>query len=401
MTVAEKALAVGYRIKALPDQMIESFKSNDPAERKREIQSIVSGIGLDLLPVFSWIERRRNPGVTQLDKKRLLNLQQEASAIVALDIDLYRGGTIRDARPDEPVSDGARRLAEFSVVSAAFASKLADWSEDIARDEFQSRPIKDIERPTMPHDFHFFINHASDDKDEVAIPLHDCLVGKGFKVWIDIYQLTIGDSLRREIDKALKASEYAIAILSDAFFNKPWAQAEIDAIFAIEQAHGGNKRILPVLHKIKFDQALAASPLLAGKLLGTTSDGIPALCDKLARAIQPKVATPAPAIPAPTTATTVSHRLNPLAIEFLKAAADHNGMIQDTSTPHGPAMIRCGKAPFHNGDAGMAAHRRAAELHEALRQLVVEKYVDMIGGGVGTIYQLNARAYELIDTLNS
>ena len=47
-----------------------------------------------------------------------------------------------------------------------------------------------------------FISHASEDKREVARPLAEA----GLRVWLDAFELTVGDNLRREIDKGLSRS---------------------------------------------------------------------------------------------------------------------------------------------------------------------------------------------------
>jgi hypothetical protein len=48
-----------------------------------------------------------------------------------------------------------------------------------------------------------FISHASEDKDTVARPLSKALEARGWSVWLDELELTIGDSLSGSIDAAL------------------------------------------------------------------------------------------------------------------------------------------------------------------------------------------------------
>ena len=50
-------------------------------------------------------------------------------------------------------------------------------------------------------DYDVFISHASEDKDTVVRPLANALLQRGLKVWYDEFELKIGDSLRRKIDK--------------------------------------------------------------------------------------------------------------------------------------------------------------------------------------------------------
>ncbi len=58
-------------------------------------------------------------------------------------------------------------------------------------------------------------------------PLANELTRRGWKVWLDELQLTVGDSLSNVIDEALVRSRFGIVVLSRAFFAKPWRR-EID-----------------------------------------------------------------------------------------------------------------------------------------------------------------------------
>ena len=69
-------------------------------------------------------------------------------------------------------------------------------------------------------EYDVFISHASEDKADVALPLAKHLQKFGFKVWLDDFELTLGDSLRRSIDCGLSQSKYGVVILSPAFFSK-------------------------------------------------------------------------------------------------------------------------------------------------------------------------------------
>lgn len=121
-------------------------------------------------------------------------------------------------------------------------------------------------------DWDFFISHASEDKDSIARPLANTLSNEGFRVWYDEFSLTLGDSLRRSIDKGLSKSKFGIVILSQDFFNKEWPQKELDGLVARENA--GVKVILPLWHNVTQKDILNYSPILADKLGVSTSKGI-------------------------------------------------------------------------------------------------------------------------------
>lgn len=65
-----------------------------------------------------------------------------------------------------------------------------------------------------------FISHASEDKDSIVKPLAECLTKNGVKVWYDEFELKIGDSLSKSIDRGLTASNYGLVVLSESFFEK-------------------------------------------------------------------------------------------------------------------------------------------------------------------------------------
>jgi hypothetical protein len=127
---------------------------------------------------------------------------------------------------------------------------------------------------------HAFISHASEDKDDVVRPLAEKLVQAGFDIWYDEHQLTVGDSLRRSIDRGLASARFGIVVLSPSFFAKNWPQYELDGLVAKEME--GNKVILPLWHKVSKNEVLRHSPSLADKLaLNTATHTLDELVEQL------------------------------------------------------------------------------------------------------------------------
>ena len=118
-------------------------------------------------------------------------------------------------------------------------------------------------RPAQ-REYDFFISHASEDKDDFVRPLAQALEGLGVSVWYDEFQLRVGDSLRRSIDRGLVDSRYGVVVLSGSFFAKGWPQYELDGMVAREM--NGVKVILPIWHRVTKDQVMEYSPTLADKL---------------------------------------------------------------------------------------------------------------------------------------
>ncbi|MCI0691041.1 toll/interleukin-1 receptor domain-containing protein [candidate division KSB1 bacterium] len=128
-----------------------------------------------------------------------------------------------------------------------------------------------------------FICHASEDKPEVVNPLVMELKRFGLKVWFDDFELTIGDSLRRSIDKGLSESKFGLVILSTAFFRKEWPKKELDGLIAKESV--GEKVILPIWHNITIEEVRHHSPTLADRVAVSTSRGIKYVAQQICKAV--------------------------------------------------------------------------------------------------------------------
>jgi hypothetical protein len=129
-----------------------------------------------------------------------------------------------------------------------------------------------------------FISHATEDKDEIVRPLALALQSREVRVWLDEAAMTVGDSLRRSIDKGLSQSRFGIVVISESFLRKEWPQKELDAMVALEV--DGRKVILPVWHQVDATKIRQYSPLLADRLATSTSKGLEAVVDDLLKAIR-------------------------------------------------------------------------------------------------------------------
>ena len=83
---------------------------------------------------------------------------------------------------------------------------------------------------TEDKDFDVFISHASEDKDDVVRPLAHALKDGGLSVWYDEFELSIGDSLKRQIDKGVSKSRFGVVVFSKHFLSKGWTNYELDGI---------------------------------------------------------------------------------------------------------------------------------------------------------------------------
>lgn len=142
------------------------------------------------------------------------------------------------------------------------------------------RPLSEV--PTLVQDkppsvdddgnsrtYDVFISHASEDKDNVVRPLASALKSGGLEVWYDEFELKIGDSLRRKIDKGLASSRFGIVVLSQAFFQKGWTNYELDGL--VTRSVSGDQILLPIWHNVSKQEVMDYSPSLADKVARNTT----------------------------------------------------------------------------------------------------------------------------------
>ena len=130
-----------------------------------------------------------------------------------------------------------------------------------------------------------FICHASEDKEDVARPLAEGLISRGYSVWYDEFTLVVGDSLLGSISRGLAQSRFGVVVISPNFFAKKWPQNELAGLVAREVQ--GTKVILPVWHKITAKEVLKHSPILADRFSISWDKGLDQVLENLEEAINP------------------------------------------------------------------------------------------------------------------
>ncbi len=107
-----------------------------------------------------------------------------------------------------------------------------------------------------------FISHASDDKPSYVNPLTESLSARQVTFWLDSAEIGWGDSVFGKINEGLRTSQFALLCLSGNFLLKPWPEAEMAAVLAIQNT-AGVKRALPLILNSK-EEVLKHYPLIAG-----------------------------------------------------------------------------------------------------------------------------------------
>jgi TIR domain len=188
------------------------------------------------------------------------------------------------------LAEERRRLnipVEIRELGRAGQEARRDIDIELGKLELRARLMRP---PTPPADasvaaYDVFICHAAEDKAEVGEPLAVALQQRGCRVWLDKFQLTIGDQLLQKIDEGLRSSRYGVVIMSSAFFAKQWPQWELAGLAAMQQAYG-RKVILPVWHNMTFEQVRAHSLLMAAIYATPTSVGIECIADEISSVIK-------------------------------------------------------------------------------------------------------------------
>lgn len=100
-------------------------------------------------------------------------------------------------------------------------------------------------------------------------PLAHALQNADLRVWYDDFELRIGDSLRRKIDKGLANSRFGVVVLSQSFFTKGWTNYELDGL--VTRTVTGEQILLPIWHNVSKQEGMKYSTSLADKVARSTS----------------------------------------------------------------------------------------------------------------------------------
>ena len=170
---------------------------------------------------------------------------------------------------------GGKVRSSAQVIPAAALRPLPPINETPLRDipslvrNVDSESAPGVEAPDGEEVFDVFISHASEDKAEVVRPLATALRGAGLKVWYDEFELRLGDSLRRKIDRGLASSRFGVVILSRTFFGRGWPEYELDGLVTL--AVSSEQILLPIWHNVTKREVMKHSPSLADRVARSTS----------------------------------------------------------------------------------------------------------------------------------
>jgi hypothetical protein len=246
-----------------------------------------------------------DPGTLDRYFYALSNLGELVGAIASIEYERIKAGTLvrqligRLKKKLEGARNAFEWLSTEDGASAVQAPEAPGWWAPGGTASAVARNTASAERTWMqlraqlhapnlradPAQYDAFISHAAEDKNDLVRPLAKRLRDLGFSIWYDEFELKVGDSLRRSIDRGLANSRFGIVVLSTAFFSKNWPQYELDGLVTKELS--GGKVILPLWHKVSKDEVVAYSPSLADKLaLSTAMYSVEELANELASVLR-------------------------------------------------------------------------------------------------------------------
>lgn len=135
----------------------------------------------------------------------------------------------RTAQPPDPAArrPGALREARGSAASGT----VADTGSGVGTSSTPS----------------VFLAHSSKDK-RFSRRLAQALRERGFRVWIDEAELSLGDSLFEKIGQAVEQMDFLGVVLSPSSVASPWVQRELEIALRQEIEIKRNK-VLPILYR--------------------------------------------------------------------------------------------------------------------------------------------------------
>lgn len=133
---------------------------------------------------------------------------------------------------------------------------------------------------TDPREYDSFLSYARIDGADVAGELRDALEDLGVAVWFDEVAIVPGRSQSLQMDAGLRKARSGIALLTPAYLTgRFWTERELGVLL-------GKNVLIPVLHKVTFDDVKQYSgilPDLAG--FTTEQDLVADIAKKIAAAV--------------------------------------------------------------------------------------------------------------------
>ena len=186
-----------------------------------------------------------------VNTRRILVARDRADALALLErtsFDIYPatnhfGDEFHVLYSEVPFFEYEAFREERSTLSLA-ASHLADALMEVGGQDIRFVAVG-FEK-LNPADWEVFLCHASEDKEEIAVPLFQHLEQAGIRCWYDEVEIGWGQSIVKKIQAGLAGSRYILVIVSEHLAGKRWARKELDSALHLETS-GANTVVLPLV----------------------------------------------------------------------------------------------------------------------------------------------------------
>ncbi|MGJ9373287.1 toll/interleukin-1 receptor domain-containing protein [Nesterenkonia sp. CF4.4] len=142
------------------------------------------------------------------------------------------------------------------------------WSPSTSTVSYTPQEVRDledvrtaVEARTQSNDV--FLCHAWADRRDDAKDFYDLLLDEDLSVWFSEVSLTLGTDMRAAIDKGLVSSRVGIVLVTPAMLDRlrtdrSVAGSELSALLR-------RNLLVPVLHRVTFEELDQVSPTLASR----------------------------------------------------------------------------------------------------------------------------------------
>jgi hypothetical protein len=90
-----------------------------------------------------------------------------------------------------------------------------------------------------------FISHSHQDNEFVE-KLAEDIEDAGVNCWLDLWEIQVGDSLRKKVEGGIKAADWLVVILSQFSVKSKWVEQELNMGF-VRELENRNVFILPIV----------------------------------------------------------------------------------------------------------------------------------------------------------
>ena len=80
-------------------------------------------------------------------------------------------------------------------------------------------------RKSQQPSYDVFLSHSAKDR-EFVVRLAEDLVAAGLRVWLDQWNIRVGDSFAAAIDDAIRACRFLVIVMSPDYFQSAWTTQE-------------------------------------------------------------------------------------------------------------------------------------------------------------------------------